>query len=133
MTKDKERRTVSLSPENDRFLEQTDNASALVDDLVSQYRKTGDRNTTGLELQRKHKQAELEEALDRAERLRREVNELSAVIESTREQQDDQWETAQDALTGVPRDPDNPAIQNWAQKLGVTPARLIERLETEGT
>ena len=70
---DKERRTVTLSPDANRTLEQEDNASAVVNDLVEQYARTGDRGAAGLKLRRKHKLNELEEARERVSRLESEV------------------------------------------------------------
>lgn len=35
---------------------------------------------------------------------------------------------ARDVLENVPKDPDNPAIQNWAGDLDMTPEELLEEL-----
>jgi len=38
-------------------------------------------------------------------------------------------ESAREALKGIERDPTNPAIKNWAKKLGMSPGKLIENLD----
>ena len=129
---DKKRRTVTLSREADRVLQQEDNVSAVVTDLVEQYAKTGDRGSAGLELQREHKLNELEEAKDTVERLETEIEELTMLIEERKSQESSEWEEAKDALSGIDErrlTTDNPAVQNWSEKLGVAPTELIERIE----
>lgn len=129
---DKERRTVTLSPEADRALEQEDNASAVVNDLVEQYARTGDRGAAGLKLQRKHKLNKLEEARERVDRLESEVEELTALIEEREDAEGAKWEDARETLGGIDDEKltvENDAVNLWAEKLGVTPAQLIEEVQ----
>jgi len=129
---DKKRRTVTLSSEADRVLEQEDNVSAVVTDLVEQYAQTGDRGSAGLKLQRKHKLDELEQAKETVDRLEREVNELTALIEERESQESSEWDEARETLGEIDErrlTTDNPAVQNWAEKLGVVPSELIEEIE----
>jgi len=124
----KETRTVSLDEENDEFLANHDNASALVNDLVEQYRKTGNRGTTALELQKKQKERELEEQEARTDRLRQDVSELDAMIREFQREEDAELQEAKDALAETPRDAENPAIETWARDLGMTPSELLSEL-----
>jgi len=129
---DKERRTVTLSTEANRVLDQEDNVSAVVTDLVEQYARTGDRGSAGLELQRKHKLNELEEAKETVSRLQTEIDELTTLIEERQAQETSKLEEARDALSGISGrqlTTDNPAVENWSEKLGVPPSELIEKLE----
>jgi len=129
---DKERRTVTLSKEADQVLQQEDNVSAVVTDLVEQYARTGDRGSAGLELQRKHKLKELEEDKETVSRLETEIEELTALIEERKSQETTEWEEAKDALSGISVEQlteDNPAVQNWSEKLGVTASELIEEIQ----
>jgi len=66
-------------------------------------------------------EAELAQKQDKRDRLKRQLENYS----DHREQQLDK---ARDALEGVPREPDNPAVENWAGKLGMAPAELVEEL-----
>lgn len=128
---DKERRTVTLSTDANRALEQEDNASAVVNDLVEQYARTGDRGAAGLKLRRKHKLNELEEARERVSRLESEVEELTALIEKREDTEAAEWDTAREVLGRIDADdltPENDAVETWAEKLGVTPTELIEEV-----
>jgi len=129
---DKKRRTVTLSSEADRVLDQEDNVSAVVTDLVEQYARTGDRGSAGLKLQRKHKLNELEEAKDTVRRLESEIGELTTLIEEREAEESSEWEEARQALSGIDDhrlNADNPAVQNWSEKLGIPASELVEKIE----
>lgn len=68
---------------------------------------------------------------DRQRELAAEKDEL-AQLESQLESYTNQKETllsdARDALEGIPHKESNPAVENWADKLGYTPAELLEKL-----
>jgi predicted RNase H-like nuclease (RuvC/YqgF family) len=126
---EKERRTVTLDPENDRVLEDSDNASAIVNDLVEQYRKNGDRGTAALELQREQKQRELKNAKRKVENLEQDIAELDALIREYQREEDAELQEARAKLAQTPKEPDNPAIKSWAQDLGLTPEQLLDELD----
>lgn len=124
----KKPKTVTLDRENHEFLQEQDNASALVNDLVEQYRRNGDRGTVGLELQRKQKRREAKHAKQRAERLQEDVEELDALIREFERDHNAELAEARQALEATPKDPDNPAIKKWAKDLGMTPEQLLDEL-----
>jgi len=124
----KETRTVSLDPQNHEFLKTEDNASAVVNDLVDQLRQGGDRQTAGIDLQISQKERELTDAKGTVERLEREIQELKKLKATFERKEDARLDEAIDALEGVPREPTNAAIENWAGKLGMTPTELVEEL-----
>jgi predicted phage gp36 major capsid-like protein len=126
---DKKRRTVSLDAQNHDWLSDHDNASALVNDLVEQYRRNGDRGTAGLELQKKQKEREKEHLEQRLENIETDIEELDALIREYQRSEDAELAEARETLADTPRDPENPAIQSWAKDLGMTPEELIEDLE----
>jgi len=125
---DKKTKSVSLDAEVHDFLKQEDNASALVNDLVEQYRKGGDRHTAAIDLQIGQKERELEQAENKVSRLKHEIEELQSLKTTFEREENAELEAAIDALEGVPREPSNPAIENWAGNLGMTTAELIEEL-----
>jgi len=125
---DKKRRTVTLEEENHEFLKQEDNASAVVNDLVDQYRRNGDRGTAGIDLQLKQKMRALEDKREEVKRLERDVEELEALRREFQREENAELQEARDVLANAPRDPENEAIQTWAKKLGLTPEELIEEL-----
>lgn len=126
---DKERKSFSLDPKNKQWLDEKDNASAVVDRMIEHARKTGDVATAGIDVQIQQKQRELENAKSRVENLRQDLEELSRLREQLMVEETAGIEKARDALEGADRDPANPAIKNWADKLGITPQDLIERLD----
>jgi len=126
---DKEVKSFTLDPENKRALDQTDNASAVVNDLVTQWRQGGkNRDTVALELRKRQKERQIEEAQDKLERLQTEDEEIERLLIEFECDEDAKLEEARNALANTPKDPNNGAVENWAQKLGVTPEQLIDSL-----
>lgn len=83
----------------------------------------------------------IEEREERIQTLEHEINEREREIADERQRlerleslledhdgRDQQLEAARDALSDTPREPDNPAIQRWADRVGITPTELIDRL-----
>jgi chromosome segregation ATPase len=125
---DKKRKAVTLDPENHEYLQQQDNASAVVNDLVAQLRQGGDRQTAAIELQIEQKERELEEAEGKVDRLTRELTELRQLRATCEREEDARLEQADAALEGAELEPTNPAVENWAGKLGMTPGELVDEL-----
>jgi len=125
---DKKRKSITFDPDNYDFLSSHDNASALVRDLVEQYRTDGNREKAALKLRQEQKRREIEQARKEVDRLENDLKEITELIQEVEDNEADQWDEAVDALSNAPKEPDNPAIENWASKLGMTPTRLIEKL-----
>jgi len=84
----------------------------------------------------------IDEKRQRIQTLEREINErerelakeqddlarLERQLESYTDHRQDRIDKARDALEGVDPKPDNPAVENWAEKLGMTPGELVEEL-----
>jgi chromosome segregation ATPase len=84
----------------------------------------------------------IEEIEDRLGNVKRERNERNREIEDLKEKRgffrkqlekreemtDKTLDEAREALEETDRDPNNPAIQNWAEKLNMTATELIEQL-----
>lgn len=134
----KERKTFSLDPELVGELdEKNKNASGVVNDLLREYLVGGSDAAVGKELRIKdieEKTMELQNERDRInrhlERLRNEKRRLEQQIE---EQQAEHRERIEEAARFVKDKPaDNPAVQNWADKLNMDPYDLkaeVEELE----
>jgi len=125
----KETRTVTLDEENDAFLAEQDNASAVVNDLVTQYRQGGDRGTAALELQKSQKKRELRTHKQFVENLQQDVEELETLIREFEREESAELRQAREALEYVENDPENEAVKNWSKKLGMTPEELLEKVE----
>jgi uncharacterized membrane protein len=126
---EKKQKSVTVSPENAEYLSQQDNASALIDDLVSQYRKNGTgRGEAALDLQINQKEGEVEEAREKVARLERELAELKQLKAEFTEQENAELQEAREILEGTPRDPQNPAVKTQADRLGMTTTELLNEL-----
>jgi len=125
---DRETRTVSLTPENDQYLKEQDNASAVVDDLITQLREGGDKETAVIEMQIEQQERELEEARRRVERLERGLQELKELRNTIKSQESAELQQAREALADAPQEETNDAVQHWAEKLGMSPKELLQQL-----
>jgi len=126
---DTQPKSIRFDRSNYEFLSNHDNASALVRDLVEQYRREGKPERAALKLRRKQKAAELEEARKKVERLESDLSEIDAMIKNMNAAEETDIEEAAEALDGVELTCDNPAVNNWAQKLNITPTELIDSIE----
>ena len=75
-----------------------------------------------VEREKENRESELQE-------LKKEIEALEDKADAVEETEQTTFEDAREALEGVPRNPDNPGIQNWADKLGMTANILIDKLE----
>lgn len=126
---DKERRTITLTPENESYLSNQNNASAIVDDLITQLREGGDKHTAAIDMQIEQQERELEEAQRKVERLERGLGELRELRAELSAEESVELEEARDALEGTPKEVDNKAVQHWAKKLGLTPEELLQQIQ----
>lgn len=127
---DKKRKTFSIDEDNAELCSELDNASAVVDDLLTQYRQSENRHTAALDMKIGHKENEIEETKRKLSRLEQELDDLERLRAEFTKQEDAELDKAQEELEGVPREVNNPAIQNWADNLGLTPTELIGELDT---
>lgn len=77
---------------------------------------------TQVEQERNERKRELAQLDDDIER-------LQSQLETHEEKQQQELQAAREALEHVPKEPDNPAVENWADKLGMTPTELLRELE----
>lgn len=123
----KKRRTVSLSAENDEFLKNHDNASALVNRLVEKYRKGGGREDIIQQYRLQEARTELDELQSRLEIKQDLVTELEQSVETSEDKRERLIKEASETL--VSTDPENEAVQHWAEKIGIPPEELVEEIE----
>lgn len=128
---DKERRTFSLDPANDEYCKELDNASAKVNRIITQLRKGAAADTVAIDTQLQQKRRELNEAERKVERIEDDIAELERVKADLTSQDWAEMTEARNALRNTPKNPTNPAIKKWANKLGMTPERLVERLDKD--
>lgn len=125
----KDRRTVSLDPEVEEFLSSEGvNASQLVNKLVRNHASAGGDRVAMLELREEQLQSEVNELERRLESKTDELETVRERLSDERSGRDQAVEDAAEELEGVPLDTDNPAIENWSEKLDLSPGELVDRL-----
>jgi len=132
----KERRTVTLESEvNDYLAQDHVNASGLVNDLVKRHMNGDDTDGAIREFRIRQLEEEAEEYASRAERKRTEADRLKQAATEKKAEKREELQKAIEQLADAPRDPNNPAVESQARKLGIEPedlvAELPERTDTD--
>jgi len=126
----KERRAVTLEPDVDEYLAQPHvNASGLVNDLVKRHMNGDDTGSAIREFRIRQLEEEAEEYENRAERKLEEAERLKAAEAAKEEEREDKIEAAAESLPEKIRDPENPAVETQAAKVGLEPDELLAELE----
>jgi len=132
----KERQTVSIDEEVLEEVKDTEgNVSGVVNRLLREYVASAGDGPIGLEMKLRDIEQKLDQAMTerdrvnrRIERLRNQKTRVEEEIEDRQNVQKQRLEDAADALQNTPPDPTNPAVQNWAEKVGVPAQELLRRL-----
>lgn len=125
----KKRKTVTVDEDVYEYLDQPGvNASGLMNDLLKRHMNGGDVDGVVREFRINQLEEEAGEYDERAERKREQAERLRELAEEKRSKLDSELAEAREALATVPHEPSNPAVQNWAKKLGMTPDELLEGL-----
>lgn len=127
---DKVRTSVSLTQENKAYLDsETNNRSAFINDLIDAHRKgKSDMDEVIARYRREQLKAERRKAKNTVERVDSELETIDKQLEQKQAERESELDEARDVLADVPKDPENPAIQNWAEDLDMTPEELIDEL-----
>lgn len=129
----KVRKTVSISPELARIVDRRDefNLSGFVESCLEQHFAGDNAGNPELAALRAEME-ELEEELDDLEQTREQLHarrrEIEERLEDAQDREPELLDRASEALQATPKEPDNPAVQNWAAKVGISPRELCERL-----
>lgn len=126
----KKRRTVSLEPEVDEYLSRPEvNASALVNELVSQHQNGGVNDDAVLRMREEQVESEVEHLKTRAEKKQEELDAIRDKREEKAETRSVELSEAFDVLESLNNrdklEPTNAAVKTQAGKVGMTPEELI--------
>jgi len=125
----KDRITVSLEPEVASYLQQDAvNASGLVNNLVKKQMGGESSEAAMVKLRLEQVSSKIEQTESALQNKRGEKERLEERLSEIQSTNEERLEEARQQLKGVPKDPDNPAIQNWAEKLDLKPSELLEKL-----
>lgn len=126
----KKRTSISIDEDVFRFLKQSEiNQSGLINELVKEYRDNENRQLAALELRYKHAKADAEELQEKADRKFKEAEEIKELLDEAKLNQSNELDEAVDAIQDLPvhkREPDNLAVQNWADRVDMDPGELLE-------
>lgn len=128
----KERTSISVDPDVYQFLQQPEiNQSQLIQELVREYRENEERQVAALKLRLRQLKEDAESLEQRAKNKRQQAEEVAALLDDAKEAESEQLQEAREAMSGLNLEEinsDNPAIENWANKLDMEPTSLIDRL-----
>jgi chromosome segregation ATPase len=79
------------------------------------------RRISMIETEKNERQRELEEE-------RQALDALESKLEATQTEREMMLSEAREQLADTPKDAENPAVKNWAEKLDMTPEALLEEL-----
>lgn len=110
--------------------EEYGNRSKFVNDLL-QRAKEGDSQMDRVVAQYQLEQLKGQKATveSRLESIEGQINKFKKKAQRFEEEQENVVEDAYDSLNTTRLEPDNPAVENWADKAEMTPEELIEELE----
>jgi uncharacterized protein involved in exopolysaccharide biosynthesis len=125
--------SFKVDDELHRYLKQKDNASAYLRRLVKADMKGEDAELVGLRSQIETLEQQAQTHAEQEEMYQNRAEELREVLQQSQERTDLGIAKAREQLSDTPRDPKNPGIQRWAEKLGMTPTALCEKLDGNNT
>lgn len=126
----KKRKTVTVDPEVKAYLDaEGRNASETVNRLVKMDMGEDVVNEEIIRMRMEMEKDRYESAAQKARGHLERYNQLKARLEQQHSQKQELFGEALEALQGVPLQPDNPAVENWASKLNMDPDELISEVE----
>lgn len=136
-----DRKNISISEEANESIDPGVNFSELVDGWTREYFIEGnlyavekamfEQLLEEVEDSRNQMHEQVDEMHDEiAAELQAKVDHLDEVGKNEKQQtgSDAQLEEAKESLKNTPRDPQNPAIKNWAKRLNMSPRELLDEL-----
>jgi len=113
------------------YLNSKDNKSAYVRKLIKADMKGHDMDMVGLEMQIQTLEKQAQSHAEQEEMFQERVEELRRLKSSAEATENRRLEEAEKELADTPKEPTNPAIQKWAEKVDLTPAELCDRLQQD--
>jgi predicted nucleic acid-binding Zn-ribbon protein len=129
---DKTRTTVYLTDANVEWMDsQSINRSELINKLVRRYREGGGQMDAVLaDFEKERIRSQMEQAKARLETLEGQLERVDDVVTSPEERREEQLHETFADMTGIPADPDNPAVRNQADNHDMDAETFADRLAT---
>lgn len=127
---DKVSTSITLEAENREYLDrEVNNRSAFINDLIEAHRQgKSDIDEAIARYRRQQLQSELNTVESRKEEIENELDLINKQVQKEEARKQEMLAEAKHKLSDIPHSPDNPAVENWAEKLDMTPEELIEEL-----
>lgn len=125
----KKRKTVTLDPEVKAYLDSNGrNASETVNQLVKMEMGEEVVNEQLIKMRMEMEEDRYEDAAQKARGHLERYNQLKSRLEQKQERSNTLLQEAGETLRDDQLQEDNPAVENWAEKIGIEPRELIEEL-----
>jgi len=126
----KERRTVTLDPDVDEFLQKEGvNASELVNRLVEAHFTMGGDKLAMLEMREKQIESDIEELQARVESKEHELDQVQEQLSHLRNDKECVIQEAADVIPDEITSEQNGAVRRYADEAGISPSELLERID----
>jgi len=127
---EKKTTSVNLDVENYEYLQrETNNTSAFINDLIEAHRQgKSDMNEAIARHRKEQLESELRQIQSKEASIQSEIKSIESTLSTKEQRREEKLAEARDTLKDVPKDPDNRAIKNWADKVDLTPEELLEEL-----
>jgi DNA anti-recombination protein RmuC len=123
--------SISLTAENRDYLDrEVNNRSGFINDLIDAHREgKSEMNEAIARFRREQLEQELNSVTRREDEIRNELETLNEQITQEQQRKQEKLEDAKEAIGGMNLAADNPAVKNWAAKVGMNPEELLEELD----
>jgi len=126
----KERRTVTLDPDADDYLNQNGvNASELVNELVKNHMSAGGNRRMMLKLRAEQIRSEISELEGRVETKQAELESIQAELDELSDERSDVFDQAAAALSRQDLKDETSKVEWWADEAGVSTERLKQEVQ----
>jgi len=102
------------------------NLSGLVNEFLKSYFTSGESHRSAIQTRLDQIEEEIDETQDRLDQLRKERQRLEELLEQEEAELEPMRRKCVDLFYGRDVEPDNPGVENWAVKMGMTPKQLLE-------
>lgn len=121
-------KSVSLDPDVAEAVDADDslNLSALVNEFLESYFTTGESHRSAIETRLRQVEEEIADTKDDLDRLQKERERLEKLLDQHEAEREPMREKCVELFHDRAVDPDNPGVENWALKMGMTPDELLE-------
>lgn len=130
----KERRTFSLDPEVDEYLDRDGvNASELANKVIKHHMSAGGDKKDMLELRKEQLKSDISELENSLETKKEELETVIERLDQIEDKKEDIYQEAGEVLTYTDLREKNQRVEYWANEVGVPVEEFVDELEKRGS